>query len=171
MMRAPRAASPFAAPPTTRERVVRATISILVASLLPLLPIVATVPYLPPAGLLMLLAWRLRDPHLFPAWAPLGLGLFDDLVSGQVFASAMVLWTLVYIVIDVIDSRLVWRFFGHDWLIAGGAVAAVLAAQRLLASPLGAHVDTLLVVQITVGAALYPLAALVVAALDAKARA
>lgn len=172
-MARPRAApptSPFAVPVSSRVRVARACATIVAGSLLTLIPIVATVPWLPPAGLLLLLAWRLRDPRLLPAWAPLPLGLFDDLVSGQVFGSAMVLWTVVFIAIDVLDSRLVWRFFAHDWLIAAGAAAGVLTLQRLLAAPLAAHVDTLLLIQIAVAAALFPLAALIASRIDVRVR-
>ncbi|URW76425.1 rod shape-determining protein MreD [Sphingomonas donggukensis] len=142
----------------------------MTASLLTIVPVVANVPWMPPFGLLMLLAWRLRDAEVFPSWGPLGLGLFDDLLSGQPLGSAMALWTITFIVIDIIDNRLVWRDFPHDWVVAGGAVAFCLVAARLVASPLRAHVDTVVLIQIIVSVALYPLAALVCARLDARRR-
>jgi rod shape-determining protein MreD len=168
-MRAPRP-SKFDAPPTERRRIAVASATIMLGSLITLMPVVATVPFLPPCGLLLLLAFRLRDADLFPSWAPLPLGLFDDLVSGQPFGSAMALWTFVVIMIDVIDTRLVWRGFWQDWLIAAGAVTFCLAVARLLASPLRAHVDTLVLFQVAVAVALYPLAARIVGSVDERRR-
>jgi rod shape-determining protein MreD len=168
-MRPPRP-SKFDAPPTERRRIAVASIAIMLGSLVTLMPVVATVPFLPPCGLLMLLAFRLRDAELFPSWGPLPLGFFDDLVSGQPFGSAMALWTLVMIVIDVIDNRLVWRGFWQDWFIATGAVTFCLFAARLLASPLRAQVDLLVLVQALAGVALYPLAARIAARVDERRR-
>ena len=167
MRRAPRQ-SPFAEPRSARGRMIAAAISIMLASLITLLPIIANVPYLPPFGLLMLLGWRLRDGDLFPSWAAVPLGLFDDLLSGQPLGSAMALWTISVIVIDIIDSRLVWRDFWQDWLIAAGAIAFCLIVARLVAAPIGAHVDTVMLFQILVATALYPLAALVCARIDER---
>lgn len=140
--------------------------TVMAASLVTLLPIVATVPILPPLGLLLLVAWRLRSPDILPIWAAAPLGLFDDLFSGQPLGSAMALWTLALIAVDVIDMRLVWREFGHDWLIAGGAVAGFLIAARIVATPIVAHVDTVLLLQIGIAVALYPLAAMLCARID-----
>ena len=168
-MPAPRP-SPFAPPPSTRDRVIAATLSIMAGSLVTIVPVVANVPFLPPFGLLLLLGWRLRDPELFPSWAPVPLGLFDDLVSGQPLGSAIALWTICVIVIDIIDSRLVWRDFWQDWLIAAGGVAFCLIAARLMASPLAAHVETVVLVQILVSVALYPLAARLCARIDERGK-
>ncbi|HWK37065.1 rod shape-determining protein MreD, partial [Sphingomonas sp.] len=140
----------------------------MAGSLVTLLPLVATVAFLPPCGLLMLLAWRLRRPELFASWAAVPLGLFDDLVSGQPLGSAMAFWTLCVLAIDVLDTRLVWRDFWQDWLIAGGGVAFCLIASRLVASPIAAHVDTALLLQILASCALYPLAAYVCARIDQR---
>lgn len=76
------------------ERVLtrKAVASILAGSLVTLLPVVATVPFLPPFGLLMFLGWRLLRPGALPVWAAAPLGLFDDLVSGQPLGSAVLLW-------------------------------------------------------------------------------
>ncbi|WP_431470546.1 rod shape-determining protein MreD [Sphingosinithalassobacter sp. LHW66-3] len=135
-----------------------APLSIVVGSLLTLLPLVATFPVLPPFGLLMLLAWRLHRADALRVWAPVPLGFVDDLVSGQPLGSAMLLWTLCFLAIDVLDTRLVWRDFWQDWLMAAGGIGFVLIAGRLLASPFSAHVDTALLMQIIVTTALFPLA-------------
>jgi rod shape-determining protein MreD len=88
---------------------------------------------------------------------PVLLGFFDDMVSGQPLGSAMLLWTMCVLAIDVLDTRLVWRDFWQDWLIASGAIGFCLIAGRLVASPLGSHVDTALLLQVVTSAALFPL--------------
>jgi rod shape-determining protein MreD len=105
---------------------------------------------------------------LFPIWAAAPFGLFDDLVSGQPLGSAILLWTISFFAIELFDQRLVWRDFWQDWLIAAGATAFCLIAGRLIASPIGAHVDTMLIVQILVSVMLFPLVARLVAWLDRK---
>ncbi len=131
-----------------------------------LLPIVTTIPFLPPFGLMMLLGWRLVRGDAMTVWMPVPLGFIDDMFSGQPTGSAMLLWTLAVLMVDVLDTRLVWRDFWQDWLIASGAIAFVLIAGRFLASPVSAHVDTALVIQIFISAALYPVIARFCAWLD-----
>ena len=168
-MRAPRP-SKFGEPISPRRRSVIAALTVMAASLVTLLPVVTSVPFLPPFGLMMLLGWRLRDPDILPVWAGAPLGLFDDLFSGQPLGSAMSLWTCSLIAIDVIDSRLVWREFRHDWLVAGGATAAVLIASRLAGTSIGAHVDSVLLFQIVIAIALYPFVATLCARIDERGR-
>ena len=134
-----------------------APLMVVLGSMLALLPMVATFPFMPPFGLLMLLAWRLHKVEALKVWAPLPLGLFDDLLSGQPLGSAMTFWTLCFIAIDVLDTRLVWRDYWQDWLIASGAIGFCLIAGRIVATPFTAHVDTALLLQIVVTAALFPL--------------
>lgn len=134
-----------------------APLSVMLGSLVTLVPVVAVVPFLPPFGLLMLLGWRMMRPDAMRVWAPVPLGFFDDLVSGQPLGSAMLLWTLSRLMIDVLDTRLVWRDFWQDWLIASGAIGFCLIAGRLVAAPFSAHVDTAMLLQIVISAALFPL--------------
>jgi len=134
-----------------------APLTVVIGSLITLLPFVASFPFLPPFGLLMLLGWRLTRADTLKVWAAVPLGLIDDMVSGQPLGSAMMLWSLCFILIDVLDTRLVWRNFWQDWLIASGSIAFCLIAGRLIAAPFGAHVDTALLLQIIVCSALYPL--------------
>lgn len=143
-------------------------LTVLAGSLVTIWPFVTSVPILPPLGLMILLAWRLSRPDLFRIWVPLPLGMFDDLVSGQPLGSAMLLWTLCFFVMDLIDQRLVFRDFWQDWLIASGAIGFCLVAGRLIAAPVGAHVDTVLVLQTVVSILLFPLVARGCAWLDAR---
>ena len=142
------------------ERVLtrKAVASILAGSLVTLLPVVATVPFLPPFGLLMFLGWRLLRPGALPVWAAAPLGLFDDLVSGQPLGSAVLLWQLCSLMLDLVDTRLVTRDFWQDWLLAGGSIALCLVAGRAFATRLSAQVDTVLLFQIVVSIALFPAA-------------
>lgn len=134
-------------------------LTVMAGSLVTILPIITNFPFLPPFGLTVLLGWRLAREDALPIWAPLPLGLFDDLLSGQPFGSAMLLWTVSILVIDLLDQRLVWRDFWQDWSLAAGAIAFCLIVGRLVATPLGAHVDTILILQTMLSILLYPLIA------------
>jgi rod shape-determining protein MreD len=143
-------------------------VSVMLGSCLTALPFVATVPLLPPAGLLMLLSWRLLARFSLRHWAAGPLGFFDDLVSGQPLGSAVLLWSLTFILIEMIEARLVFRDFWQDWLIAGGGIALCLILGRFIALPVGAHVDGVLLAQIVITAMLFPLTARLVAWIDRK---
>lgn len=147
-----------------------APLSIVIGSLTVLVPFKASFPILPPLGLMMLLAWRLHRPDLLKPWAAVLLGFADDLVSGQPMGSSMVFWTVSFIAIDVLDTRIVWRDFLQDWLLAAGAIGFCLIGGRLVAAPLGAHVDTVLLIQILISIALFPVLSRLVARLDGKRR-
>ena len=139
----------------------------LAASCLVLLPFIAVTPAMPPFGFMMLIAWRLLRPELWPMWIGLPLGLFDDLVSGQPIGSAMMLWTLALVAIDVIDQRLVWRDYWQDWLIAAGLTIAVLLGGLVTANMAGGEGHVLLIVpQIVISILIYPAVARVCALLD-----
>nr|WP_264944753.1 rod shape-determining protein MreD [Sphingomonas canadensis] len=147
-----------------------APLSVVIGSLVTILPVIATFTFLPPFGLLMLLGWRMHRADAMKVWAPVPLGLLDDLVSGQPLGSAMLFWTLCFLAIDVLDTRLVWRDFWQDWAIAAGAIGFCLIAGRLVAAPLSAHVDTALLIQIVASAALFPLATRLCARLDSDVK-
>jgi rod shape-determining protein MreD len=142
--------------------------SVIVGSLITILPLVATFPVLPPLGLMTLLAWRLLRPEWMRIWSPLPFGFFDDLVSGQPLGSAMLLWTLAFLIVDLLDRRLMSRDFWQDWVLASGAIAFCLLVGRLIATPIAAHVDTLLLSQVVAAVLLYPLVARLVAWFDTK---
>lgn len=164
-MKAPVRGSFEEAPDSTWRRVLPA-LTVCIASLVTIWPLVASFAVLPPLGLLMLLGWRLTRPDSLRIWAPLPLGFFDDLLSGQPLGNAMLFWTLCFLMIDLIEQRLVYRDFWQDWLIAAGAIGFCLIAGRLVATPIGAHVDTTLLLQIVVSVMLFPLAARLCAWLD-----
>lgn len=161
-------ASPFA--PSLPRQPARALpwLTVAAGSLVTALPIVATLPLLPPCGLLVLLAWRLLNRYALRRWAAAPLGLVDDLVSGQPLGSGVLLWSLAFLLIELIEQRLAFRDFWQDWLIASGLLGFCLVGGRVLAVPLGAHVDTAMLLQGVAAVLLFPLATRGVAWVDAK---
>lgn len=108
-------------------------VSTLLGSALSALPVVADAPILPPLGLLTVLAWRLLRPELWRAWMALPLGLADDLLTGQVPGTAMASWTVLFLMLDALDERLLFRDYMLDWAIASVAICLVIAAAVLAA--------------------------------------
>lgn len=133
-----------------------------------MIPLVATVPLMPPFGLLLLLAWRLLARFALRRWAAAPLGFADDLVSGQPLGSSVLLWSICFLLIDLAEQRLVFRDLWQDWSIAAGLIAMCLLLGRVIAVPIGAHVDTALVAQIAVAILLFPAASRIVAWIDLK---
>jgi rod shape-determining protein MreD len=142
--------------------------TVMIGSLVTILPWSATLPLLPPVGLLILLSWRLLAPLSLRVWAPALLGLFDDLLSGQPLGSAMLLWTLAFFLVEAIDARSGVRDFKQSWAIAAIAIGFVLLGGRLVATPLDAHVDSVLLLQIVISVLLFPAAARLVAWIDLR---
>ncbi len=142
-------------------------LSILLASLTPLLPIIAPAPLVPPLAFMLMLAWRLMRPGLLPSWAGLPLGAFDDLFSGQPFGSGILLFSLTLIGIELLDARFPWRSFWQDWIIAIAVIAAYLVLAALVS---GAHpnrgVFIALVPQGLLAVVMFPIVARIVSLLD-----
>ncbi|QHL91574.1 rod shape-determining protein MreD [Sphingomonas changnyeongensis] len=158
----------FGPPPvlSARARIVPVAAT-MAGSMVSGLPVILDQPLLPPAGLMMLLAWRLLRPGLWPVWAALPLGLFDDLASGQPVGSAMLSWTLIFLAIEASERTLVWRDYVQDWLIAalcliGGIVFGYVAA---LAAG-GAAPFAVIVPQMLMAVLLFPMTARLCARLD-----
>lgn len=162
------ATRPFREPVTPRNARLLPWVSVMAGSLVTIVPVGAELSLLPPFGLLMLLAWRLLAPLALRPWAPALLGLFDDLVSGQPTGSAMLLWTAASLLVQALDARSGVRDFTQGWVIAAVAIAFCLVGGRFLATPLGAHVDTLLIFQTLVSILIFPLIAHTVARIDAR---
>ncbi len=141
--------------------------SIILGSLAPALPIVADWPFLPPFGLLMLIAWRMMLRDFWPAWGALPLGLIDDMFSGQPIGSSAAIWTMVFLVIDLFDRGMMWRDYKQDWGLAAILIAAALSGGLWIANATGGDTMWLVIVpQILLTIALFPLAVRACAALD-----
>ena len=142
-------------------------LSILLASLTPLLPIIAPAPVVPPMGYLLMVTWRLQRPGLLPLWAGLPLGAFDDLFSGQPFGSGILLFSLTLIAIELLDLRFPWRGFWQDWILGAGLLAAYRVVAALVS---GAEIELgqlgALVPQFLLSLIAYPILARMVSLLD-----
>ena len=142
-------------------------LSIMLGSLLPVFPIATGMPALPPLGFLLLIGWRIMRPGLMPLWVGLPLGAFDDLFSGQPFGSAILLWSLAMIGIEIVEARFPWRGFWQDWFTAGiAALGYCLAAILASGARLNLHLLLACLPQILLSIMLYPIVARMVAWLD-----
>ncbi len=103
--------------------------AVLIASSITCMPFIVEQPYLPPFGLLTLLAWRLMRPGIWPVWVGLPFGLFDDMISGQPMGSAAFLWSLVMIGIEILDQRAAWRDHWQDWFVASATIVYAIIMQ------------------------------------------
>ncbi|PKB25404.1 rod shape-determining protein MreD [Novosphingobium kunmingense] len=140
---------------------------VMLGSLSPLLPMIASAPVVPPFGFLLLIGWQQLRPGLFPVWAGLPLGLFDDLFSGQPFGSAVLLWSATMIGLDVLEVRFPWRGFWINWLVAGALITVYLMLGLALSNVAGGHAPlAVLLPQLVVSILTYPLAARLVGLFD-----
>jgi len=157
---------PLLRPSATRLWLVP-VLSTLLGSATALLPFVVSAPVLPPLGLLMVLAWRLLRPEMWPAWVALPLGLADDLLSGAQIGSAMTLWTITFLAIDVADHRPMWRDYWLDWGLAGIAIMfCTLGAWALEGFAEGVGLLWPVVPQIALAILVFPAVARLCARLD-----
>lgn len=142
-------------------------LTVMLGSLSPLLPMLASAPVMPPLGFLVLLAWRQLRPGLIPVWAGLPLGFFDDLFSGQPLGSATLLWSLALIAFDAIEARFPWRNVIINWLEAAALVASYLTLSLLTANAAGGDTHIVAIVpQIAISVLIVPLVGRFVAACD-----
>jgi rod shape-determining protein MreD len=142
-------------------------LSTMGGSLVGTLPVIVTTPILPDFAFLVLLSWRLLRPEMWVAWVALPLGLFDDMIAGHPFGQSMTLWTITFLVCDLLDSRAGWRDYWVDWLFASLAIAFYTAAEWAIAYRMGSQMPfQVLVPQLVLSVFAYPLVARLVVSLD-----
>jgi rod shape-determining protein MreD len=142
-------------------------LSIMLASLVPVVLLADLMPLAPPLGFLMLLGWRMVRPGLLPLWVGAPLGAFDDLFSGQPFGSAVLLWSLAMIAIELIETRFPWRDFWHDWSTAGLVATGYWLVTLLVSgAPITPEILLVALPQALLAILLYPILARIVAGLD-----
>lgn len=142
-------------------------ISVMLGSLTALLPIIASAPLLPPLGFMVLIAWRMLHRTLWPVWMTLPLGFFDDMFSGQPIGSAIFLWTLAFLTIDLFDRRMLWRDFWQEWGLAAALTCILLIAQLVIANSFGNPTSpSVLVPQMILSVLLLPLITRLCARID-----
>ncbi len=142
-------------------------ITILLGSLLPVFLIADVMPLVPPLGFLIFLGWRLMRPGLMPLWVGVPLGAFDDLFSGQPFGSAILLWSLTMIALEILETRIPWRGFWQDWFTAGLVIVIyILAAMTVSGATLNSYLLIATLPQIFLSVLIYPLVARLIAWFD-----
>ena len=142
-------------------------VSTILACLLSLLPIIVSSPMIPDFGFLMLIAWRLLRPEMWGPAVALPLGLFNDLVAGHPLGQSMAIWTAAFIIFDIIDSRVLFRDYWMDWLIASVAIAGYVFAGWYVGTLMGNTVNfTVMLPQLGATILAYPIVARLVLALD-----
>ncbi|MFZ1742170.1 MAG: rod shape-determining protein MreD [Pontixanthobacter sp.] len=142
-------------------------VSIILGSIVPAFLLTSAIPFMPPLGFLMLLAWRIVRPGLLPVWVGLPLGMVDDLFSGQPFGSAILLWSLAMIAIELIDVRFPWRTFLQDWLAISAIIAAYLLIGALFSgAPIRATILFALIPQFLICVLIFPMISRMIARLD-----
>jgi rod shape-determining protein MreD len=141
--------------------------STIAAASLSLLPIVANAPISPDWGFMVLLAWRLLRPEMWPATIALPLGLYSDLISGHALGQSMALWTATLLILDIVDSRAMYRDYWMDWLLAVVLLLLYIAGGWAVAGMMGSRVEfAVLGPQIAFSVLAYPLVARLVVGLD-----
>lgn len=139
----------------------------MIGSVVPIWVMADVMPVMPPVGFLIFLAWRLMRPGVFPLWVGVPLGAFDDLFSGQPFGSAILLWSVTMITLEIIETRFPWRGFWQDWFTASLTIILYMVAAMVVS---GATITPFLVFavapQILLSILLYPLFARLIAWLD-----
>lgn len=142
-------------------------ITVMLGSLTPALPMISSAPLLPPFGFMLLVAWRQIRPGLLPVWAGLPLGLFDDIYSGQPFGSAMFIWSVAMMVLDIIEARFPWRSFWQEWLVGALMIASCLLLGAVFVRAAGGSTPLgIIAPQLLLAVLLFPLAGRLVAMFD-----
>jgi rod shape-determining protein MreD len=141
--------------------------SVMLLSLVPFAPLFVSAPIVPPLAFMAVLSWRMLRPGMLPVWAGAPLGAFDDLYSGQPFGSAVLLWSLAMLVMDLVDIRLRWRGFVQDWALAAALIAVYLVLATLVANLTGGATPLRTIMpQVALAIIAHPLVTRLVAALD-----
>ena len=142
-------------------------ITTIMASLIDLLPFIASRPLVPDFAFLTLIAWRLLRPEIWTAQMALPLGLANDLIAGHPIGQSMALWTLTLLLFDLADSRVGYRDFWMDWLFAAAAVLGYAAGGWWIGMAMGSRMSFLVLgPQILLSLLAYPLVARLILRLD-----
>lgn len=143
-------------------------VSVMLGSMLAALaPVIAQTPLLPPFGLMIFLAWRVLRPEIWPLWIGVPLGLFDDVMSGQPIGSAIFLWTIILLALDLESQRHFWRDYWHGWITATLGLSFALIGGWLIVHIAGQGGSLVQILpQLAYSIGLFPLIVRLCAALD-----
>jgi rod shape-determining protein MreD len=97
----------------------------------------------------------------------LPLGLFNDLVSGHPIGQSMALWTTTFLILDMVDSRAMYRDYWMDWLLAAVVILFYVTGGWVISGLMGSKVElAILWPQIALCVLAYPFVARLVVGLD-----
>lgn len=141
--------------------------SVIVGTLVAILPIIAQSGWFPDFGFLILIAWRLLRSDVWPSWWAAPLGLVNDLVTGYPIGLSVTLWTAAMLALDLLDRRTLWRDYWIEWALASVLILVNEATQWQVGAWMGARVPFSFMAPPTlISIAAFPIAAWVVSRLD-----
>ena len=141
--------------------------SVIAASLLSALPIVATSGWYPDFGFLALIAWRLLRSDPWPAWWAAPLGLANDLITGSPIGLSVTIWTATMLLLDLVDRRTIWRDYWIEWALAALLLLLNELAERWVAGAMGAATPLVAIVPpLLIAIFAFPIAAWIIARVD-----
>ena len=159
--------SRLARPPSALRMRLIPLASVLAASAFAAFPVIVTAPIMPPLGFMMLIAWRLLRPGLWPQWAGFFFGLADDLFSGQPLGSGALLFTLALTLIELADTWLPDRDYMTDWLLATLGLTGYLFAGLGIVGLVQPRAEAVILMpQLCLSILAFPLVVRLVATLD-----
>ena len=133
--------------------------STILACLVNVLPIIVSTPIIPDFAFLVLLAWRLLRPEMWSVTTAIPLGLLNDLLAG--------LWTSIFLIMDLVDSRVAWRDYWMDWMLAAVFILGYTFGDWAIGRWMGSTAEFgILWPQIGASILLYPVVARIVLVLD-----
>jgi rod shape-determining protein MreD len=144
------------------------SLTVIISSLLSVLPIISSTGWWPDFGLLMLLGWRLLRADAWPAWWAAPLGFLNDLIVGNPIGLSVALWAAIMIAMDILDRRTMWRDYWIEWAIAALFISLSEIAHWRIAGLTGAAVAFNMTVGPTVliSVLCFPVAGYIAARLD-----
>jgi rod shape-determining protein MreD len=142
-------------------------LSTIAACLLALLPVIVSSPVVPDFAFLVLISWRLLRPELWTVTTALPLGLFNDLVAGHPLGQSVALWTITFLVFDLIESRIVYKDYWMDWIFASVMILGYTFGDWYIGRLMGSQMDFgILLPQLIASILAYPVVARFILALD-----
>lgn len=143
-------------------------VTVVLGSMVSLLPIVSSTGWWPDWALMLLVAWRLLRADAWPAWWAAPLGFVNDLITGNPVGLSVALWSAIMIAMDILDRRTMWRDYWIEWAIAALFIGLAELAQWRVAAIMGSSVPLSMSAgpAIIVSVLCFPVAAFLAAKLD-----
>ena len=141
--------------------------STILACLVNVLPIIVSTPIIPDFAFLVLLAWRLLRPEMWSVTTAIPLGFLNVLLAGHPLGQSAALWTSIFLIMDLVDSRVAWRDYWMDWMLAAVFILGYTFGDWAIGRWMGSTAEFgILWPQIGASILLYPVVARIVLVLD-----